>query len=74
MENVLAKEYPFLTGTDKMILMMTTVFRYRNNIFHGNKAIGEWNKYSKEIEYCTDFMMSVVDVYIKHFGDTKITD
>ena len=71
MEEVLAKEFSELTGKDKMILMMTTVYRYRNNIFHGNKAIGEWNKYSKEIEYCTEFMMSVVDVYKAHFGEER---
>lgn len=68
MEEVLAKRYTELTNTEKTIVMMTTVFRYRNNIFHGNKAIGDWNKYCKEIEYCTEFMMSVVEVYKKHFG------
>ena len=68
MEEVLAKRYSELTNTEKMIVMMTTVFRHRNNIFHGNKAFGDWNKYSKEIEYCTEFMMSVVDVYKKYFG------
>ncbi len=41
MEKVLAKNYEALTGEDKMVLMMTTVYRYRNNIFHGNKTIGE---------------------------------
>lgn len=71
MEIVLAKEYSELTNIEKMTLMMTTVFRYRNNIFHGNKAIGDWNKYSQEIEYCTEFMMSVVDVYKKHFGEER---
>ena len=68
MEKVLQKDYAELSGKEKVVLMMTTVFRYRNNIFHGNKAIGDWNKYSREIEYCTEFMMSVVDVYKKHFG------
>ena len=72
MEDVLAKDFEILSGTEKMILMMTVVFRYRNNIFHGNKAIGEWIKYSKEIEFCTEFMMSVVDVYKKHFTDSTI--
>ena len=69
MEKALAKNYSELTNTEKMIVMMTTVYRYRNNIFHGNKAIGEWNRYSKEIEYCTEFMMSVVDVYKKYFRE-----
>ena len=69
MERVLHTDYTKLSSEDKFILMMTTVFRYRNNIFHGNKAIGEWNKYSREIEYCTEFMMAVVDVYKKHFGE-----
>ncbi|MBQ9870990.1 MAG: hypothetical protein IJM27_03585 [Eubacterium sp.] len=71
MEEVLEKDYGILNGKEKMILMMTTVFRYRNNIFHGNKAIGDWIKYSKEIEYCTEFMMSVVDVYKKHFSEDE---
>lgn len=69
MERALSKNYADLTGAEKIIVMMTTVFRYRNNIFHGNKAIDDWNKYSKEIEYCIEFMMSVVDVYKKHFGE-----
>ena len=68
MDMVLNKDYSDLTGEEKVILMMTTVYRYRNNIFHGNKAIGEWNRYCREIEYCTEFMMSVVDVYKLHYG------
>lgn len=68
MERVIQKDYTELSGEEKVVLLMTTVFRYRNNIFHGNKAIDDWTKYSREIEYCTEFMMSVVDVYKKHFG------
>ena len=69
MEAVLAKDYTQLNGTEKMILMMTTVFRYRNNIFHGMKAIVAWNEYSKEIAYCTEFMMAVVDIYRKYYSE-----
>ena len=39
------------------------VFRYRNNIFHGNKQMFNWKKYQEQIEMCTDIMMTMVEEY-----------
>ncbi len=63
--NILKAEFDDLSCEDRIFLMMFTVYRYRNNIFHGNKKIEEWPKYHKQINDCTEFMMRLVDTFQK---------
>ncbi|MEG2329266.1 hypothetical protein [Anaerorhabdus sp.] len=49
---------------DNLSLMLTIVFRYRNNMFHGNKSVNEWNLYTKEFYMCISFMIKVLNIVI----------
>ncbi len=62
-DQILSTEYDKLTLEDKIMLTLFTTYRYRNNIFHGNKGVMSWNRYKEQINLCLDFMMQVVDEY-----------
>ncbi len=46
---------------DRIQFILYVIFRFRNNIFHGNKGIRSWNKYTAEISYCLVVMMQIID-------------
>lgn len=50
--NILNTPYQCLDNEQKLTLMLYVVYRYRNNIFHGNKSIHSWSQYEKQIDYC----------------------
>lgn len=62
-KKLLSVNYNELSDKDKVYFMLSVVYRFRNNIFHGSKAIDDWRNYSKEIEKCIIYMMAVVDCY-----------
>lgn len=37
------------------------IIRYRNNMFHGNKYVGNWSKYKKQVIDCTSMMQWLID-------------
>ena len=57
------EDFSTLSDEDKLCLLLIVTFRYRNNIFHGNKHIEDWLDFSKQIEYCVEFMMQLIDAY-----------
>lgn len=61
--NMLKSSVTQLSDEDKIYFLLYVVYRYRNNIFHGNKGIKSWSHYTKEINYCMGFMMNVIDCY-----------
>lgn len=68
-DTVLAKSFTSVTELEKMELLIYVVYRYRNNIFHGNKGIQSWSSYKTEIQFCMDFMMSLIECAEKHKGE-----
>lgn len=60
---IIEKDYNDLSNKEKLTLMLFVVYRFRNNIFHGNKGIKAWRNYTTEINFCINFMMKVIDVY-----------
>lgn len=58
---ILEKEEENLSSTEKLQLMLYVCFRYRNNIFHGNKGVLSWSKYTPQINNCINFMMALVN-------------
>lgn len=50
-----------VTDQEKIAFLFYVVYRYRNNIFHGNKGIKSWSQYTKQITYCLNFMMKIID-------------
>lgn len=49
-----------LSPADRTFLVLFVVFRFRNNMFHGNKGVAAWLQYGEEIRLCTEAMQSVI--------------
>ena len=64
---IVINDYESISEEDKIRLLMSVIYLYRNNIFHGNKRLGNWGFYEEEIYDCIEFMMSLVSVYKTHF-------
>lgn len=61
-EAVLSKSYDTLTKNEKLEFLVYVIYRYRNNIFHGNKGIRSWVSYSTEINICIKTMTQLIDM------------
>lgn len=61
MENILKKKKECLTDNEKMQLALYVLYRYRNNIFHGNKGARSWNQYIEQIDQCVKTMAFIID-------------
>jgi hypothetical protein len=45
----------------KAKILIWVVYRYRNNIFHGNKGLASWLRYKEPIQHCTKILMIWLD-------------
>ncbi|MDO7886732.1 hypothetical protein [Hymenobacter cheonanensis] len=50
-----------LSAENKLYILLFVVYRYRNNIFHGNKPVPSWSRYRKEIGYCVNIMKCLLE-------------
>ena len=41
-------------------MLLVVVYRFRNNIFHGNKGVDSWLQYRPQIEKCTNVMQHLI--------------
>jgi len=53
--------YESLDNYKKLLFITYVVYRYRNNIFHGNKSVRSWLKFDEQIGYCFDVMMKILN-------------
>lgn len=60
-EQILHKPQSNIADSEKLLFITFVVYRYRNNIFHGNKGIKSWSQFKQQIEYCIEFMTSMLD-------------
>jgi len=60
-KNILKKQKEELTDNEKMQLALYVLYRYRNNIFHGNKGARSWSEYHDQIDQCVRIMAFVID-------------
>ncbi|SJZ60428.1 hypothetical protein [Anaerorhabdus furcosa] len=42
--------------------IFSVVYRFRNNMFHGNKKVASWLELKMEINYCISFMIKVLNL------------
>ena len=63
MDRIIDEQFDNLSNEDKLFMLMYVTYRYRNNIFHGNKEISNWLRNTTEIDYCIEFMMKLYDCY-----------
>ena len=66
---ILSQKVTDLSEEDKLVLLIYVVYRYRNNIFHGNKGIKSWSGYTTQINFCLNFMMTMLDCAENHKGE-----
>jgi len=59
-DDIIKKSIGELTQQDKCLFLLYVVYRYRNNIFHGNKGVNSWAQYTTEIQYCVDVMRTIL--------------
>lgn len=57
---LLGRPFDELTSEDRLFLLVFVVFRYRNNIFHGNKGVESWLFYREQIQICVQAMQILV--------------
>ena len=60
------KKFVYLQPADKIKLLLFVIYRYRNNIFHGNKDIRKWASFDEQIKDCLIGMMKLMDCMKKH--------
>ncbi|MBT3338857.1 MAG: hypothetical protein HN855_15655 [Anaerolineae bacterium] len=74
LEKILAKEIKDLNREDEVYLLLVVVYRYRNNMFHGNKNVASWLQYEKQIRRCTTIMQNLIDISeTSHYKRTQMT-
>lgn len=64
-KKILAKERNELTNTESTFLILFVIYRFRNNIFHGNKGVPLWLTYKKQIHMCSKIMHYFVNLQKK---------
>lgn len=64
-DNLLRKPVKDSSGEEKLSFLIYVVYRYRNNMFHGNKRLDSWLSYKTQINYCVNVMTKVIDNHVK---------
>lgn len=49
-----------LSAEECLHLLVFVAYRFRNNIFHGNKGVDTWLSYSEQIRRCTELLQACV--------------
>jgi len=62
LEKILAKNVSELSIEEQVFLLVVVVYRFRNNIFHGNKGVDSWLAFKTEIEHCITIMQELINI------------
>lgn len=62
LKQILEKHVETLTPSEGIFLLVAVIYRYRNNIFHGNKGVSSWLQFRKQIDWCTKIMQELIDI------------
>lgn len=60
LRRILRKPLPDLARAEVLFLCVFVAYRFRNNIFHGNKGVDAWLKFEPQIRQCIEVMQVVV--------------
>lgn len=64
-ELILGKAFSDLNSYDRIFLLLFVVYRFRNNIFHGNKGVESWLAFREQISYCVCVIQIIVTKHSK---------
>lgn len=54
------KDVGSLSADEIVFFVIFVVYRYRNNIFHGNKGVQSWLKFKHQIKLCINVMQTLI--------------
>lgn len=60
LNSILFKDFESLSADEIMFFVIFVVYRYRNNIFHGNKGVASWLKFQDQIKLCIEVMQTLI--------------
>lgn len=55
-----------LAKADIAFMLLFVVYRFRNNIFHGNKGVYSWLQYREQIGHCITVMQALITASVAH--------
>ncbi|WP_404360392.1 hypothetical protein [Methylotuvimicrobium sp. KM1] len=58
--DILSRQFEELVDDELVFMLIVVVYRFRNNIFHGNKGVDTWLQYKTQIEMCTSIMQRLI--------------
>lgn len=56
LESIRHKDFTSLSDFELVYFVIFVVYRYRNNIFHGNKGVASWLEFRPQIKLCIKVM------------------
>ena len=62
LDNILHKDIRSLSSNESIYFLLFVIYRYRNNIFHGNKGVSSWLRYEEQIEHCIKVMQLFLEL------------
>jgi hypothetical protein len=54
MEAMVQKQLDSFLGWERLYFLGIVAYGFRNNMFHGNKGVESWLRYTEQIRLCTD--------------------
>jgi len=57
---LLSRTVESLSEAESLYFLVSVVYRYRNNIFHGSKGVASWLKFKPQIEHCIQIMQALI--------------
>lgn len=64
-DNLLKKPVDEFNNKERLSFLIYVVYRYRNNMFHGNKSLDSWLSYKKQINLCINIMIKIIDNHVE---------
>ncbi len=72
--DILSTQFDALSDYQLVFMLLFVVYRFRNNIFHGNKGVQSWLQYKKQIGFCLRVMQSLISLTTgMHNKDSQAT-
>lgn len=73
-QDELIKSFEELSPEEKIKMVLFVVYRFRNNIFHGNKRVESWLRYREQIEHCISVMQVITTHTERNHPTIQIED
>jgi hypothetical protein len=62
MEEILTLQFDKLSNYQLVFMLLVVIYRFRNNIFHGNKGVQTWLQYKEQITLCLSTMQTFISL------------